>query len=362
MKFKKKILFLLLLNIGVFNTNAAEEPDVNKKTIAETQVQDINNTLDSEYLTQYYKESSGGSRVNIDYQYLINKPMTMDEIIDLKHPYFDKTLSNLSDDDIDKIINNKMQNKFKGLRNNAIYDEAVKYGIQSSMYKILTDFNIKLEKIAPYYAKSFNFNTLMLYNGRVKPPVVIESNNSLEKENKVLLRTIKKSFTFDSQAEVVINTPSFRDYLTHEPIPPEQPNILLLPLPNKPEEMSIWKKGAAAGWMQGVRQSYIVINEGLISLVRDYNGMIRYTIMLDEGLVSLPIITKSDLSTKSNGNTMNIGESTFAISVLPEFETNSQKWLALPRVEDIFEENFYVTEKDLKDIEEIKEELETYRN
>ena len=280
MKFKKIILSLVIANMSFFGLQAAE---VDKGTTAESSVRDIKDTLDSDYLMQYYKENSGGSRVQIDYQYLIDAPMNMDEIVDLKHPYFNKHLSNMTDEDIDDIINNNMQNEFKGLRNNAIFDEAIKYGIQSALYKVLTDFAVKTEKISAYYSNNFNFNTLMLYNGRVKPPVVTESNANLEKENKKMLRTTKRTYTFYSQAEVIIDTPSFRNYLTFEPIIPEQPNILLLPLPNKPKELLIWQKGASEGWIQGIRQAYLVINEGLISLVRDYLGMQRYHGMLKEG-------------------------------------------------------------------------------
>jgi len=263
----------------------------------------------------------------------------------------------MTDEDIDGIINNVMQDEFKGLRNNAIFDEAFKYGIQSSLYKVLTDFSIKLEKIAPYYSKNFNFAPFMLYNGRVKPPVLVVTTASLEKESKFMLRKTDKALTFYKQAEVTIDIPTFRDYLTFTPIRPEQPNILLLPLPKKPEELIIWQKGASAGWIQGLRQAYIVINEGLVSLVRDFTGMDYYTNMLKSNFVTMPIVTKSDLSTHTNGTTMNIGESTFVISELPKFNTDSQSWVPLPQVESIFED-FYLTEKDLEDLGELRYELE----
>jgi defect-in-organelle-trafficking protein DotC len=283
--------------------------------------------------------------------------MNMDEIRDLKHPYFDKHLSNLTDDDVEEIMNNKMQHKFKGLRENSIHDEAIKYGIQSALYKILSDFSLKMDNISPFYENTFNFNSLMLYNGRVKPPVVLKTMGSLAKENKKLLRQVKRAYNFHSQAEVVIRPPSFRDYLTFEAIRPTEPNPLLLPLPNKPKEMHVWQKGVSEGWIQGLRQAYLVIDEGLISLVRDFFGMQRYIGMLDEGIVTLPVVTESDLATSSNGTSINIGESTFTISELPEFNTNDHTWRAIPRVDGIFN-NFYLDDKDKEKLKLLKEELE----
>lgn len=363
MRLNKLFLTIVLSCSGLVSLQAQEaKPQVQNKSYTESQVQDINDTLDSDYLYQYYKENSPDSRVQIDYEYMIDRPLNMDEIRDLKHPYFDKHISNLTDEDVDEIMNTKMQSQFKGLRNNSIFDEAVKYGIQSALYKVLYDFSNKIEDIAPYYDNVFNFNTLMLYNGRVKPPVVLKTTGSLEKENPKLLRQVKRSYEFKTQAEVVLRPPSFRDYLTFEPIRPEQPNPILLPLPNKPQELAIWEKGVSEGWLQGLRQAYIVIDEGLISLATDYLGMQRYLGMLDEGIVTLPVVTESELETSTNGNTINIGESTFTISELPEFNTNSSSWRALPRIDSIFEEgSFYLSKDKMAEIEALKEELQTDR-
>jgi defect-in-organelle-trafficking protein DotC len=358
MKFNKIIFSLFVSSFLTSGILAEQVAPRQEKNITENSVKDIKDTLDSEYLYQYYKENASEGRTKIDYSYMIDKPLNMDEIRDLKHPYFNKHLSNLNKDDIDSVAQEYTKEKFKSLRVNSVFDEALKYGIQSSLYKVLFDFERKIESVSHYYDTNFNFNLLMMYNGRVKPPVVTEANQLLEKESNVQLREIDRAFTFLKQAEVVITPPSFRDYLTFEPLIPEQPNPLLLPLPEKPEEYYAWQKGVSEGWIQGTKQAYLIINEGLMELVRDYLGMQRYMAMLNENIVTLPVITESELGINSNGNILNVGESTFKISKMPEFNSNGSSWKAIPRVSDIFKD-FYLTEEDKLLLESIKEEVET---
>ncbi len=336
-------------------------PDSQPKPKAQAlEERNISDTLDSDYLFQFYKERNG-TKTQFDYEYLIEEPMTLEEARDLNHPYFEKHITNMPDASIDDIAKKELQNEFKDLRTNAIFDTAVKYGIQSGMYKVLTDHQNKIERIAPYYDNIFNFNRLMMYNGRVKPPVVIESNQEVTKEGNYMLRDIKKAFTFHSQAEVVTRPPSFRDYMLFVPIRPNQPNPLGMPLKGNMKEYITWQNGVQEGWIQGTRQAYLVITEGIYKLARDYYGMQRYLLMLDEKIVSQPVITESDLAISTNGRTINIGESTFTISELPEFNVEGRTWRALPRIDSIFKEEFFLTDKDKEFLKELKIELNNDR-
>lgn len=378
MKFKILALTILIIlspysfgqdNIKTTSGNAeqpAKDPEVlipdsqPKPKSQALEQRNLEDTLDADYLFQFYKERSS-TKTQFDYEYLIEEPMTLDQARDLNHPYFDKHMANLSSSDIDDIAKKVLKNEFKDLRTNAIFDTAVKYGIQSALYKILTDHEKKIEKISPYYDNIFNFNRLMMYNGRVKPPVVIESNQEVIKEGNYMLRDIKKAFTFHSQAEVVTRPPSFRDYMLFTPIKPNQPNQLAMPLKGNMKEYITWQNGVQEGWIQGTRQAYLVITEGLYKLARDYYGMQRYLLMLDENIVSQPIITESDLAISTNGRTINIGESTFTISELPEFNIEGRTWRALPRIDSIFEEEFFLTKKDKEFLKELKVELDNDR-
>jgi defect-in-organelle-trafficking protein DotC len=280
------------------------------------------------------------------------------DVLTLSHPYFKKHMSNLSSGDIETITKDYFKQEIRNLRTNAIFDEALEYGIQTAMYNTLTRFENKIDKIGAYYDNVYNFRLLMLYNGRVIPPIVLETNRSLEKESESLLRTIDRAYTFYNQARVTITPPSFRDYIMVTPLKPEQPNILALPFKDKPVEMEAWKKGIREGWMTGIRQAYLVLNEAIFEMARDYTGMSNYMYLLSKNMVTLPEISESDLGVNTNNQTINIGESTFKITQLPEFNIDGSSWVPLPRVETFFD-NFYVTDETMKELDFIKKEVDT---
>lgn len=371
MKFNKivySIIATTFLSNGLF-AQEAENKELSREQIQEinsgkdqrqiiTQPRDIKDTLDSSYLYQYYKENNQEGRIQIDYSYLIEKPLKYEEVLTLSHPYFKKHMSNLSSGDIETITKDYFKQEIKNLRTNAIFDEALEYGIQTAMYNTLTRFENKIDKIAAYYDNVYNFRLLMLHNGRVVPPVVLETNRSLEKESESLLRTVDRAYTFYEQARVTITPPSFRDYIMVTPLKPEQPNVLALPFRDKPIEMEAWKKGIREGWMTGIRQAYLVLNEAIFEMARDYTGMSNYMYLLSKNIVTLPEISESDIGVNTNNQTINIGESTFKITQLPEFNADGSSWVPLPRVETFFD-NFYVTDDIMKELEIIKAEVDT---
>lgn len=371
MKFNKivySIIAATFFSNGLF-AQEAENKELSREQIQEinsgkdqrqiiTQPRDIKDTLDSSYLYQYYKENNQEGRIQIDYSYLIEKPLKYEEVLTLSHPYFKKHMSNLSSGDIETITKDYFKQEIKNLRTNAIFDEALEYGIQTAMYNTLTRFENKIDKISAYYDNVYNFRLLMLHNGRVVPPVVLETNRSLEKESESLLRTVDRAYTFYEQARVTITPPSFRDYIMVTPLKPEQPNVLALPFRDKPIEMEAWKKGIREGWMTGIRQAYLVLNEAIFEMARDYTGMSNYMYLLSKNIVTLPEISESDIGVNTNNQTINIGESTFKITQLPEFNADGSSWVPLPRVETFFD-NFYVTDDIMKELEIIKAEVDT---
>lgn len=371
MKFKKSLFAITIAALFSNNLLAqdAQNQEVSREQIQEinsgqgqrqvvTQPRDIKDTLDSSYLYQYYKENNQEGRIQIDYSYLIDKPLKYEEVLTLSHPYFEKHMSNLSSGDIETITKDYFKQEIKNLRTNAIFDEALEYGIQTAMYNTLTRFEKKIDKIAAYYDNVYNFRLLMLHNGRVVPPVVLETNRSLEKESDSLLRTVDRAYTFYEQAKVTITPPSFRDYIMVTPLKPEQPNILALPFKDKPVEMEAWKKGIREGWMTGIRQAYLVLNEAIFEMARDYTGMSNYMYLLSKNIVTMPEISESDIGVNTNNQTINIGESTFKITQLPEFNPDGSTWVPLPRVETFFE-NFYVTDELIEELDVIRAEVDT---
>ena len=110
--------------------------------------------------------------------------------------------------------------------------------------------------------------------------------------------------------------------------------------------------------MTGIRQAYLVLDEAIIEMARDYTGMSNYMYLLSKNVVTLPEISESDIGVNTNNQTINIGESTFKITELPAFNPDGTSWVPLPRVETFFD-NFYLTDDLMKELDEIRADVDT---
>lgn len=260
------------------------------------------------------------------------RPYSLDHIRKLTTPELSKQRKRASEEDVEGFIERMNVDKSLDPRKEAIYNEALKYGTQSGLYARSYQLQKFLENNKGYYNKTFNFQQLMMHGGRVVPPIIVEAEDLFSKEDRFTLRTVNKSYRILEQAQV-INTPlMWQKYFDYNIVKPELPDERLLPL-NEFED-SYWEKGVLEGWKTGVNQADSIFLESLKKLTRDYVGMVRFHLMLKQNLVKNPITTDLNLGVTSDGDNLNIGESIFEITQLPEFNLETDTWRALPRMKD----------------------------
>lgn len=226
-----------------------------------------------------------------------------------------------------------------GFRGEQIYNEALIYGINSGLYnkthhykKIFEseDFQRELDQI-------FVFRNLLLSNGKIQPAIILESEDIFIKENNLTTREIKQSYKIMEQAKVVSSPKDWRNYIM--PVlhveKPDTPHELLLP--RTKEERKEWEKGIKDGWEQGEEMAYDNLKLKIRKLGNDFLGMIRYHLMLQQNIVSTPITyeTPISVSSSSNGESLNIGETIFEVKILPEFNSNAGTWKAIPQIDNL---------------------------
>lgn len=279
------------------------------------------------------------NRIRTGLEFELDRPLTVEDAYNLNHPYFQDILNRMDGKSLSDLAQMETNAEFSKLRLNSIYNEGLKFGTQSALYEVLYEFNKDLELMGDYYDRLFNFSILMLANGRVRPPVIIVKEASLEKENARQLRRTDRSVEIYKQAEVVTRPPNYIDYLNFTPIKPNPPQNLLLPRKNNQEEIEAWADGVKRGWFLGVRQANAVINEGLFSLQRDYTGMGEFYLASKQGQISQPQYQSMNLGITTDGNFLNIGEETFSIQILPQFNNDAQNWTPLPRIENFLDLN-----------------------
>ena len=210
--------------------------------------------------------------------------------------------------------------------------EALKYGTQSGLYYRSGQLQKFIDQYETEFSKIFNFQPLMLSNGKVVPAVIVETKNNVQNASRYSLRMTDRSYQIEEQVKVV-NTPiTWRQYLYMDVTSPILPDDMLLPLNAK--EDHFWKMGVSQGWETGVGQSNSIYLEKVRRLERDYIGMVRFHLMLKRGLVTNPITSSVNLGVTGTQDDMNVNEVIFNIDQAAKFNKDAETWRALPELPD----------------------------
>jgi defect-in-organelle-trafficking protein DotC len=212
------------------------------------------------------------------------------------------------------------------IRIKALEDTALGLGAQGGLAATSLKINDHLEQEKWSLETIYNFNGMLLNHG-VLPPVLVESDDSLNLASPDAIRIADKTYKIVAQARFVTTPPNWRDYLWMPFKKPELPHKVLLP--RTAEERQIWKKSIRLGWEKGIEQAYSIFEQNLARLKRDYQGMVLYRKLLEEKMVSPPYVSKTELGVTGNGTDMRINDQVLRITELPRLQTDSNNWKAI---------------------------------
>jgi len=292
-------------------------------------------SMSENVLSKLYDMHGTKGQDTFNYDYLIKRPMKLGELVDFKHPYLDRHVSQLTPSQMDEIRDSVRSDQGKKARYNAILNVAMKYGMESGLYKTTQDFLDFLREDESHLMQSFNYESMMLGGGKIRPAVIDKIGYSERVEDRRTVRKKKARYEIIRQAQVVLKAPTYMDFFKNLTAPrPKAPQIYLMPVTDL--EREAWSKGIINGWAEGVRYANEIIEYDVQELFRDFIGTNRYLMMSDANLVTKPTFKETTVGTNAEGNSMNVGESVFEITSLPQFNDNELGWIALPEVEDIF--------------------------
>jgi defect in organelle trafficking protein DotC len=171
----------------------------------------------------------------------------------------------------------------------------------------------------------FQFHTLIGRNGAV-PPVIVEARD-LSAFSDDQIRTASRVYKIQREEHFVSVPPTWRDYLFV--------GLLLnggvdLPAPEaRPkgdDELAIWREAVKAGWSDGEAQAIAILQANFDRLVRDYTGMIRYSVLLQQGMITRTQVAESRQTVTGNTKELKLGDSLRRLTKKAEFETDANKW------------------------------------
>lgn len=217
----------------------------------------------------------------------------------------------------------------EGSRFMAMKEAAFALGVQAGLYERAREINGMLSKAMPQLNKLFDFAPYML-PGNVFPPVITETKGMVEKENRSKVRKVRHSYHIVTLPALMIEPPTFINYLVRHYPMPEMPSKFIQP--STSVEKKNWAVWVTEGWHIGRQQADLQYQADSYRLQRDLQGVRLFHDLVGKGMISMPKLTKQEfgLVKSGDGRTLNIGDEVTQILKDSTFE-NSDKWVPVIR-------------------------------
>lgn len=215
------------------------------------------------------------------------------------------------------------------MRRDAQREAALSYGARGGLAK--RNFQI-LERLGGYERvldKVFDFRPLLVKAPSgllIEPPIIKESLDAMViTEGGVEAAVADQVLKINQQAKIVPTARNWRQYLVmhydSEIAPP--PRVLW---PKDAKEQSDWNGWVKQGWEAGFQQAEDAFEAGLNQLTADYNGMVRYRMLLAQGKISQPYALHEDRGVTGGHNEMRVGDRALRITGPSQFLTGGELW------------------------------------
>ncbi|MCB9990149.1 MAG: type IV secretory system conjugative DNA transfer family protein [Rhodospirillales bacterium] len=214
------------------------------------------------------------------------------------------------------------------IRLDAMREAALSYGARGGLAWRTYNIREELKTRSSYLDKVFDFRQLLIPAPSgllIEPPIVSEQTNAMIIDTGGQEAAVAdRVYNISRNANIVSAARDWRNYLWREwgeVTPP--PDILR---PNDDYERAFWMDWVLEGWEQGVDQANEIFQQDLDQLTAHYQGMVRYRMLLAQGMVSPPYALQIDRGVTGGGSKMRVGDRAVEITGVPEFIPGTEKW------------------------------------
>ena len=232
---------------------------------------------------------------------------------------------------LDSLLSNQILERGKAaqtkdvseMRRTALQEIAGALGASGGLAFRTNQIKQEVDCYADELDKLYDFKKLIIDNG-VLPPVLSEGLANYAQESTDQVRIADKIYKIEEKAKFVSVYPTWRNYLRFSFPSYEMPEAAYLP--KNDAEKAIWDYAVKEGWEKGVKQANEIYESAYAKLNRDFKGMIKYKILLAEGLVTPTIIGKQNLGITGGGREMSINDQVFRIMDHSSLNPNKNEW------------------------------------
>jgi defect-in-organelle-trafficking protein DotC len=189
-------------------------------------------------------------------------------------------------------------------------------GIRDGYAQEAERINGSLNKMAGWLDRTYPFPSLMI-NQHIVPPVVVLTNNRVEKNGPQVLELTLGRFEIATSARLTAQAPSWRTYLFMQSDPDSGVDLR----PRTKEDGTAWNSGYSEGQSVGIAEARAYFEEAERRMRRDFEGMARYHDLAARGAISMPIASQKSraLQISRDGRVALRGSQTIKIVVNPTF-------------------------------------------
>lgn len=218
-------------------------------------------------------------------------------------------------------------------RDRGLRQAAWSFGVRGGLAARTFAISNVLERRAWELGAAFDFRQLLVAAPSgllVQPPVVIEANAAFEvAEEGQVAAVADRTYRIVETARIVPVARDWRSYLGRDWGKVEPPPFEMRP--ENDEEREKWRRWIEEGWREGVKQADEIFQADVDRMVRDFTGMVRFRVLLAQGMVSMPFAAEQDRGVTGGGDTMRIGDREVRITGPAELRAGSDQWRPVQR-------------------------------
>jgi defect-in-organelle-trafficking protein DotC len=214
------------------------------------------------------------------------------------------------------------------IRQEGLREAALSYGARGGLASRTYEIRKTLDEKAAYLDRIYDFKRLLITAPSgllIEPPVIFEGEDALLIESDGQTAAVAdRVYNINVDAKIVAAPRNWRAYLERDwgdVVPP--PDVLY---PETDQERLVWLAGIRKGWDEGIKQANEVFQADLDRLNSDFKGMIRYRMLLAQGVVTAPYTLQVDRGVTGGGKEMRVGDRALQITGPSELQTGAYEW------------------------------------
>ncbi|AWK15500.1 type IV secretion system DotC family protein (plasmid) [Candidatus Fukatsuia symbiotica] len=170
----------------------------------------------------------------------------------------------------------------------------------------------------------YDFRPLISRQGWLPP--VIAATKDIAHITADQIRTASRVYNIVSSERFVSNPPGWRQYLLAglATAPTALPASAVLPKDG--QQRTIWRQAVEKGWSEGRDSADHTLEANFNRLTRDYAGMLHYSTLLQQGMVTAPRITEQQQTVTGTPDQLIIGDKVKRLKQRARFDRDKTHW------------------------------------